>query len=72
MLCEHCNKDVDIDNMSTNTMCDDCFDKMMDKEDTDLEIYDSQNKKCYVCGLDMKYWSILDNKAICSDCRKNN
>lgn len=70
MLCTHCNKMKEWDDMMTSTICDDCFDKMMEEEDRHFKIFDSQNGKCWICKKELYMWWIIkvDDKevAVCS------
>lgn len=57
--CPRCKKeDIPEDDFLAG-MCEECFDKMMDKEDEDFRAYDLQDAKCIVCGKQMRHWKTI-------------
>jgi len=59
--------------MHSDTMCDDCFDLMMEQEVKDFEVYYSQKQNCFLCKKKLSSWIIkyIDKipRAVCwNDC----
>lgn len=67
MKCKYCNKEglEWHDFAGPQGMCDDCFTKMIDEEERDLDIFYSQNQKCFLCNSKLSGWIIKDDHAIC-------
>lgn len=56
---------VPLDDMHNAEMCDDCFEKSMEQESRDFDIYYEQGQKCFRCGLPLSGWVVRDNHAVC-------
>lgn len=68
MKCKKCNTEIESEPISNFGLCDDCYTKELDD---DMEAYNSQNSKCFLCNQELKGWTtkIIDNtlRAICVD-----
>jgi hypothetical protein len=69
MICNYCKTDKDLEDMTLPDMCDICFDKMMDEEEKDFEIYAIQGGKCFICNRKLGLWITKpidgEKRAIC-------
>lgn len=73
MICTTCKKENLYDSdMHSDTMCNDCFDLMLEQEDKDFDVYYSQMGLCFLCAKPAFKWGIklIDTvpRAICSCC----
>lgn len=66
--CRDCNIIKSEDDLAWDNICDDCFEKRMDREEKDFDIFAKQNSKCANCGHELYEWKVVDEKAICWDC----
>jgi len=64
-ICITCKKQFRHSDMMGKYHCDDCFDKMMEQEDRDFEIFHQQNGNCYQCNKQLSGWIVENGHAVC-------
>lgn len=74
MKCRNCNNEIEPENIfqqykEGDCQCDDCFDNMMEQEDKDISVFNSQKGKCCKCNNELSGWIVKEGKAFCwPDC----
>jgi len=67
--CPHCKKIVAWFDWSPGNCCDECFEKMLDQEEEDLDVFHLQKGNCFVCGVPLSGWIIREidgvERAVC-------